>query len=170
MAYRNGDCGYVAEHSKWTGIEHKDGDTCNHVKDPSTIGTEEEDTCADCLSGSPSSGGSSQSTNKKGKKKKGKNKDKKQNSPRHEKQVKPVERIDDEEKRLLKLMGWTDGGTESTECISSEEELCISEQDILRFKANHSSVSQQRRKLREKLRQQFDNMTLKDGLNVGVVH
>lgn len=68
---------YVAEHSKWTGIEHKDGDTCNHVKDPSTIGTEEEDTCADCLSGSPSSGGSSQSTNKKGKKKKGKNKDKK---------------------------------------------------------------------------------------------
>lgn len=36
-----------------------------------------------------------------------------QNSPSHEKQEKPVERIDDEEKRLLKLMGWTDGGTES---------------------------------------------------------
>ena len=58
----------------------------------------------------------------------------------------------------------------SQDCISSEEDLCISEQDILRFKANHSSVSQQRRKLREKLRQQFDNMTLKDGLNVAVVH
>lgn len=58
---------------------HKGGDTCNHVKDPSTIGTEEEDTCADCMSGSPSSGGSSQSTNGKGKKKKGKNKDKKVN-------------------------------------------------------------------------------------------
>lgn len=41
-----------------------------------------------------------------------------QNSPRHEKQVKPVERIDDEEKRLLKLMGWTDGGTESTVSFS----------------------------------------------------
>lgn len=36
-----------------------------------------------------------------------------QNSPRHEKQEKPVERIDDEEKRLLKLMGWTDRGAES---------------------------------------------------------
>lgn len=36
-----------------------------------------------------------------------------QNSPRQEKQEKPVERIDDEEKRLLKLMGWTDRGTES---------------------------------------------------------
>lgn len=35
------------------------------------------------------------------------------NSPRHEKQEKLVERIDDEEKRLLKLMGWKDGGTES---------------------------------------------------------
>ena len=58
----------------------------------------------------------------------------------------------------------------SQECVSSEEDLCISEQEILRFKENHSSVSQQRRKLREKLRQQFDNMTLKDGLNVGVVH
>lgn len=56
---------------------HKGGDTCNHVEDPSTIGTEEEDTCADCMSGSPSSGGSSQSANGKGKKKKGKNKDKK---------------------------------------------------------------------------------------------
>lgn len=54
--------------------------------------------------------------------------------------------------------------------VSSEEDLCISEQEILRFKANHSSVSQQRRKLREKLRQQFNNMTLKNGLNVGVVH
>ena len=54
--------------------------------------------------------------------------------------------------------------------VSSDEDLCISEQEILRFKANHSSVSQQRRKLREKLRQQFNNMTLKDGLNVGVVH
>ncbi|KAL9980103.1 hypothetical protein ACROYT_G008646 [Oculina patagonica] len=170
LGYRNGDCGYVAEHNKWTRVVHKGGDTCNHVKDPSTIGTEEEDTCADCMSGSPSSGGSSQSTNGKGKKKKGKNKDKKQNSPRHEKQEKPVERIDDEEKRLLKLMGWKDGGTESMGCISSEEDLCISEQEILRFKANQSSVSQQRRKLREKLRQQFDNMTLKDGLNVGVVH
>lgn len=54
--------------------------------------------------------------------------------------------------------------------VSSEEDLCISEQEILRFKANHSSVSQQRLKLREKLRQQFINMTLKNGLNVGVVH
>ena len=36
-----------------------------------------------------------------------------QNSPRHEKQEKLVEIIDDEEKRLLKLMGWKDGGTES---------------------------------------------------------
>ena len=36
-----------------------------------------------------------------------------QNSPRHEKQEKLVENIDDEEKRLLKLMGWKDGGTES---------------------------------------------------------
>ena len=36
-----------------------------------------------------------------------------QNLPRNEKQEKPVERIDDEEKRLLKLMGWTDRGTES---------------------------------------------------------
>lgn len=56
---------------------HKDGDTCNHVNDSSTVGTEEEDICADCMSGSPSSGGSSQSANGKGKKKKGKNKDKK---------------------------------------------------------------------------------------------
>ena len=37
----------------------------------------------------------------------------KQNSPRHENQEKLVENIDDEEKRLLKLMGWKDGGTES---------------------------------------------------------
>ncbi|KAJ7375027.1 Gametoproteintin-binding protein 2 [Desmophyllum pertusum] len=125
------------------------------------MGADDEDTCPDCSSGSPSSGGSSQSANGKGRKKKGKNKDKKQNSPRHEKQEKPAERIDDEEKRLLNLMGWKDGGTESTECISSEEDLCISEQEILRFKANHSSVSQQRRKLREKLRQQFDNMDAK---------
>ena len=36
-----------------------------------------------------------------------------QNSPRHDKQEKLVEIIDDEEKRLLKLMGWKDGGTES---------------------------------------------------------
>ena len=36
-----------------------------------------------------------------------------QNSPRHEKQEKLVENIDDEEKRLLKLMGQKDGGTES---------------------------------------------------------
>ena len=36
-----------------------------------------------------------------------------QNSPRHENQEKLVENIDDEEKRLLKLMGWKDGGTES---------------------------------------------------------
>ena len=36
-----------------------------------------------------------------------------QNSPRHEKQEKLVENIGDEEKRLLKLMGWKDGGTES---------------------------------------------------------
>lgn len=55
---------------------HKGADTSN-VKDTSTAGTEEEDKCADCLSGSPSSGGSSQSFNGKGKKKKGKNKDKK---------------------------------------------------------------------------------------------
>lgn len=68
---------YVAEQKKWTGGEHKDGDTCNHVNDSSTVGTEEEDICADCMSGSPSSGGSSQSANGKGKKKKGKNKDKK---------------------------------------------------------------------------------------------
>ena len=58
-------------------MEHKDGDICNHAKDPPTIGTEEEDMCTDCMSGSPSSGGSSQSANGKGKKKKGKNKDKK---------------------------------------------------------------------------------------------
>ncbi|CAH3110000.1 unnamed protein product, partial [Pocillopora meandrina] len=75
---------------------------------------------------------------------------------RHEKQEKLVENIDDEEKRLLKLMGWKDGGTESME--------------ILRFKANQLSVSQQRRKLREKLRQQFNNLTLKEGLNVAIVH
>lgn len=56
---------------------HKDGDACNHDKDPCTAGAEEEGSCADCLSGSPSSGGSSQSSNGKGKKKKGKNKDKK---------------------------------------------------------------------------------------------
>lgn len=55
----------------------KSGDTCNNVKDPSTIGAEEENTCADCLNGSPSSGGSSQGTNGKGRKKKGKNKEKK---------------------------------------------------------------------------------------------
>ena len=58
----------------------------------------------------------------------------------------------------------------SQECFSSEEDLCISEQEILRFKANQSSVSQQRRKLREKLRQQFNNLTLKEGLNVAIVH
>jgi len=58
-------------------MEHKEGDTCNHVKDPSAIGTEEDDSCADCLSGSPGSGVSSKSANGKGKKKKGKNKDKK---------------------------------------------------------------------------------------------
>ena len=68
---------YVAEHNKWTMVVHKGGDTSNHVKDTSTAGTEEEDTCADCMSGSPSSGGSSQSFNGKGKKKKGKTKDKK---------------------------------------------------------------------------------------------
>ena len=68
---------YVAEHNKWTMVVHKGGDTSNHVKDTSTAGTEEEDTCADCMSGSPSSGGSSQSFNGKAKKKKGKTKDKK---------------------------------------------------------------------------------------------
>ena len=68
---------YVAENKKWTRGVHKDGDTCNHVNDSSAIGTEEEDTCEDCLSGSPSSRGSSQTANGKGKKKKGKNKDKK---------------------------------------------------------------------------------------------
>lgn len=56
------------------------------------------------------------------------------------------------------------------DCSSSEEDLCISEQDILRFKANQKSVLQQRRKLREKLRQNFNNMALKDALNFGVVH
>ncbi|XP_066018173.1 uncharacterized protein [Pocillopora verrucosa] len=108
--------------------------------------------------------------NGKGRKRKGKSKGKKQNSPRHDKQEKLVENIDDEEKRLLKLMGWKDGGTESMECFSSEEDLCISEEEILRFKANQSSVSQQQRKLREKLRQQFNNMTLKKGLNIAIVH
>ena len=68
---------YLCEHNKWTRGVHKDGDTCNHVNNSSTIGTEEEDMCADCMSGSPSSGGSSQIANGKGKKKKGKNKDKK---------------------------------------------------------------------------------------------
>ena len=68
---------YVAEHKKWSRGVHKDGDTCNHVNDSSIIGAEEEDTCEDCMSGSPSSGGSSQTANGKGKKKKGKNKDKK---------------------------------------------------------------------------------------------
>ncbi|PFX23903.1 gametogenetin-binding protein 2-like [Stylophora pistillata] len=168
--YRNGDCGYVAEYTKWSRMVHQSGDTCNHVNDSSTIGIEEENTCTDCLNGSPVRGGSPQGSNGKGRKKKGKNKEKKQNSPRHEKQEKLVENIDDEEKRLLKLMGWKDGGTESMECFSSEEDLCISEQEILRFKANQSSVSQQRRKLREKLRQQFNKMTLKEGLNVAIVH
>ena len=56
------------------------------------------------------------------------------------------------------------------DCSSSEEDLCISEQDILRFKANQKSVLQQRRKLREKLRQNFNDMALKDALNFGVVH
>lgn len=165
--YRNGDCGYVAELNKWSGGLHQG----SHTIDPCEIGAEDEDTCSDCqLSGSPSSGGSPQCSNGKSRRKKGKNKEKKQNSPTHEKQEKPSERIDDEEKRLLKLMGWQDGGTGSPGYVSSEEDLCISEQEILRFKANHSSVSQQRRKLREKLRQQFNNMTLKNGLNVGFVH
>ncbi|CAH3109991.1 unnamed protein product [Pocillopora meandrina] len=163
-------CRYVAEYNKWSRMVHQSGDMCNHGKDSSTLGGEEGDICTDCLSGSPISGGSPQSNNGKGRKKKGKNKEKKQNSPRHEKQEKLVEIIDDEEKRLLKLMGWKDGGTESMECFSSEEDLCISEQEILRFKANQSSVSQQRRKLREKLRQQFNNLTLKEGLNVAIVH
>ena len=65
---------YVAENKKWTRGVHKDGDTCNHVNDSSAIGTEEEDTCEDCLSGSPSSRGSSHTANGKGKKKKGKKK------------------------------------------------------------------------------------------------
>ena len=67
----------MAEHNKWSRGVHQEGDTCSHTKDPCGIGTEEEDICADCLSGSPSSGGSSQSSNGKSKKKKGKNKDKK---------------------------------------------------------------------------------------------
>ncbi|XP_066018168.1 gametogenetin-binding protein 2-like isoform X2 [Pocillopora verrucosa] len=167
--FRNGDCGYVAEYNKWSRMVHQSGDMCNHAEDSSTLGGEEEDICTDCLSGSPISG-SPQSNNGKGREKKGKNKEKEQNLPRHEKQEKLVENIDDEEKRLLKLMGWKDGGTESMECFSSEEDLCISEQEILRFKANQSSVSQQRRKLREKLRQQFNNLTLKEGLNVAIIH
>jgi len=170
MGYRKGHCGYVADYNRWSRGVHQGGDTCSHVKDPSGLGAEEEDMCEDCLSGSPSSGGSSPNINGKGKKKKGKNKEKKPNSPRRETQENHVEHIDDEEKRLLKSMGWKGRGTGSLECVSSEEDLCISEQEILHFKANHSSVSQQRRKLREKLRQQFDNMTLKDNFNVGVVH
>lgn len=169
ICYRNGDCGYVADINKWSrGVVH--GDACSHTKDSGGVGAEEDNSCADCLSGSPISGGSSQSVNGKGKRKKSKSKQKKQNSPRHEKQEKPAERIDDEEKRLLKSMGWTEVGAGSQGCVSSEEDLCISEQEILLFKANHSSVSEQRRELREKLRQQFNNMTLKDDLNVGVVH
>lgn len=71
------------------------------------------------------------------------------------------------------------------DCCSSDEDSGISEQDILRFKANQKMLSAQRKELREKLQQKFDNMTLKEGdsqtasssladnlngLNVGVVH
>ncbi|XP_068748253.1 gametogenetin-binding protein 2-like isoform X1 [Montipora capricornis] len=166
-SYRSGHCGYVPESNHWSREVHH-GDECSHVKDPCGVGAEEDDKCTDCLSGSPSSGGSPQSG--KGKGKKSKSKDKKQNSPKYEKPDRPVERIDDEEKRLLKLMGWKEGGADSQDSVSSEEDLYISEQEILRFKANQSSVLQQRRELREKLRRQFNNMALKDALNIAVVH
>ena len=67
----------MAEYNRWSRGVHQGGDTCSHVKDPSGLGAEEEDMCEDCLSGSPSSGGSSPNINGKGKKKKGKNKEKK---------------------------------------------------------------------------------------------
>ena len=67
----------MAEYTKWSRMVHQSGDTCNHVNDSSTIGIEEENTCTDCLNGSPVSGGSPQGSNGKGRKKKGKNKEKK---------------------------------------------------------------------------------------------
>ncbi|KAK2558326.1 hypothetical protein P5673_019457 [Acropora cervicornis] len=133
------------------------GAACSHFEDPCRIGAEEDNKCADCLSSGHSSEGS---LSGKGKTTMSKPKEKK----------KRVEGIDDEEERLLKLMGWKEGGAGSQDCSSSEEDLCISEQDILRFKANQKSVLQQRRKLREKLRQNFNDMALKDALNFGVVH
>ena len=74
----------MAEYSRWSRGVHQAGDTCSHVEDPFKGGAEEEDTCADCLSGSPSSGGSSQNINGKGKKKKGKNKEKKVRALAHD--------------------------------------------------------------------------------------
>ena len=74
----------MAEYNRWSRGVHQAGDTCSHVEDPFKGGAEEEDTCADCLSGSPTSGGSSQSINGKGKKKKGKNKEKKVRALAHD--------------------------------------------------------------------------------------
>ena len=68
---------YVAEYNKWSGGVHQEGDTCSHVQDSCGVEAEDEVTCTDCLSGSPSSGGSCQSVNGKGKRKKSKSKDKK---------------------------------------------------------------------------------------------
>lgn len=159
----NGHCGYVAEIKYWSPELHH-GAACSHFEDPCRIGAEEDNKCADCLSSGHSSEGS---LSGKGKTTMSKPKEKKPNLPTHKKRV---EGIDDEEERLLKLMGWKEGGAGSQDCSSSEEDLRISEQDILRFKANQKSVLQQRRKLREKLRQNFNNMALKDALNFGVVH
>ena len=64
--------------------------------------------------------------------------------------------------------------------------MLIPEQEIERFRANQKSVSIQRQELREKLREKFQNMTLKEvptmkgshpldsrqinGVSFGVVH
>lgn len=56
---------------------------------------------------------------------------------------------DEDEMRLLKMMGW-----------QNEDEMGISEQEIQEFKANRSDVTVQREQLRSKLREQFLNMSV----------
>ncbi|EDO30523.1 predicted protein [Nematostella vectensis] len=109
---------------------------------------------------------------------------------RHSPPGDPTELMDDEEKRLLQSMGWKCDETGHVDgCCCSDDDSGISEQDILRFKANQKSVSVQRQELREKLLQKFNNLSQKpggtgggsgpggdaitkqlNGLNIGVVH
>ncbi|KAK3736277.1 hypothetical protein QZH41_020741 [Actinostola sp. cb2023] len=161
---RNGDCSYVGKTNPWSGErDQRNGTSCREEKSSScgiSRKDDEEEFCFDCLSaGSSNSNGVKK---KKGKKKKrGTKSNADKNDSGQKRHSHDFEGMDDEEKKLLLSMGWTSGDNCVEECCSSDEDSAISEQDILRFKANHKSVTVQRQELREKLRQKFEKMSLK---------